>query len=426
MSDFLQQHIEILERRLKESSASPLFAQLAAYYLESGKAEDAVRICDAGLARYPFYSTGHLVKGKALIALQMLKEARRELEFVADFFSKNNEILRLLSSVPLSEDELPVSYMPQQEAQSITVNPGEEISIPESEPTSNFQQTIEHAPAGWGDILEDIQPAENQTQQYKPLLHDEYSLPLAAEPSVAGLGIQEPPVTPSFDFQIPETQQNTWNSPQALPTFEFTPPPSPPAAIPPKPISPDEIASFDVYVTRMRSELTGEDSISLDGFFQKQTTEEIPATFNPPSFGLSESPSEDTFSFPGTTSPLIDSFGATQEEPFAFNPPFASDLPSGEENTIEDLAKKLQGAGRIAPIIDFTQKETPTFSEQDTDIGNDFVTPTLAEIYARQGWYDDAIKAYKTLSRTKPEERENYEKRIQELEELKKQAPSQQ
>ena len=123
---------------------------------------------------------------------------------------------------------------------------------------------------------------------------------------------------------------------------------------------------------------------------------------------------------------MIDSFGATQEEPFAFNPPFASDLPSGEENTIEDLAKKLQGAGRIAPIIDFTQKETPTFSEQDTDIGNDFVTPTLAEIYARQGWYDDAIKAYKTLSRTKPEERENYEKRIQELEELKKQAPSQQ
>ncbi|MBP8975884.1 MAG: hypothetical protein KBG83_04110, partial [Bacteroidetes bacterium] len=394
MSDFLQQHIAVLEQRLKESSVSPLFAQLAAYYLESGRAEDALRICDAGLAHYPFYTTGHLVKGKALVALQMLKEARREFEFVADFFSKNDEILRLLNSVPFGEDEIPVSSKSQEEAQSTMLTLEEEVSIPQSEQTSNYQQPGEQAPAGWGDMLEDIQPAENQTQQYKPSLPDEYSLPLAAEPSAAGLGIQEPQVTPSFDFQIPETQQNPWNSPQALPTFEFTPPTPPPVSVPPKQLSPDEIASFDVYAARVRSELTGENSISLDEFFTKQTIEEIPTTFNPPSFGLSESPAEDTFSFPGTTSPMIDSFGATQEEPLEFNPPFASDVPSGEENSIEDLAKKLQGAGRIAPIIDFTQKETPTFSDQDTDIGNDFVTPTLAEIYARQGWYDDAIKAY--------------------------------
>jgi cytochrome c-type biogenesis protein CcmH/NrfG len=49
-----------------------------------------------------------------------------------------------------------------------------------------------------------------------------------------------------------------------------------------------------------------------------------------------------------------------------------------------------------------------------------FVTPTLAEIYAKQGWFDDAIKAYRTLARSKPAEKERYEKRIAELEELKK------
>jgi len=49
------------------------------------------------------------------------------------------------------------------------------------------------------------------------------------------------------------------------------------------------------------------------------------------------------------------------------------------------------------------------------------VTPTLAEIYAKQGWYDDAIKAYRALAVSKPAEKEKFESRIKELEELKKQ-----
>ena len=65
------------------------------------------------------------------------------------------------------------------------------------------------------------------------------------------------------------------------------------------------------------------------------------------------------------------------------------------------------------------QKEILPASEQDTPTGIGFVTPTLAEIYAKQGWYDDAIKAYKTLAHNKPAEKERYEKRILELEEMK-------
>ena len=80
----------------------------------------------------------------------------------------------------------------------------------------------------------------------------------------------------------------------------------------------------------------------------------------------------------------------------------------------------MQNAGKITPVINFAQKETPAASEQDTPAGMGFVTPTLAEIYAKQGWFDDAIKAYKTLARNKPAEKEKYEKRIAELEELKK------
>jgi cytochrome c-type biogenesis protein CcmH/NrfG len=49
------------------------------------------------------------------------------------------------------------------------------------------------------------------------------------------------------------------------------------------------------------------------------------------------------------------------------------------------------------------------------------VTPTLAEIYVKQGWYDDAIKAYRTLAANKPGEREKFDRRIAEIEEMKKQ-----
>jgi hypothetical protein len=86
---------------------------------------------------------------------------------------------------------------------------------------------------------------------------------------------------------------------------------------------------------------------------------------------------------------------------------------------IGELAEKLKTPKKITPVINFSEKETRKASEAGTDAGSGFVTPTLAEIYAKQGWYDDAIKAYKTLALNKPEEREKYEQRIAELEELK-------
>ena len=91
------------------------------------------------------------------------------------------------------------------------------------------------------------------------------------------------------------------------------------------------------------------------------------------------------------------------------------------QNNIEEIANKLQSAGKITPVIDIAQKETPPASEQDLPVSMGFVTPTLAEIYAKQGWFDDAIKAYKALARNKPGEKERFERRIEELEKLKNQ-----
>jgi tetratricopeptide (TPR) repeat protein len=49
---------------------------------------------------------------------------------------------------------------------------------------------------------------------------------------------------------------------------------------------------------------------------------------------------------------------------------------------------------------------------------DEIVTPTLAEIYADQGAYQEAIRTYKLLVGRKPQERERFEQRIHQLEEI--------
>ena len=105
MIDTAQQHIAMLEKRVGIDAKSPLFAQLAHYYLEAKRTQDALRICDAGLANFPFYTTGHLIKGKALVALNMQAEARREFEFVLDFLPNNETLINLLAQMPPPAEE---------------------------------------------------------------------------------------------------------------------------------------------------------------------------------------------------------------------------------------------------------------------------------------------------------------------------------
>jgi tetratricopeptide (TPR) repeat protein len=49
---------------------------------------------------------------------------------------------------------------------------------------------------------------------------------------------------------------------------------------------------------------------------------------------------------------------------------------------------------------------------------DEIVTSTLAEIYASQGAYQEAIRTYTLLARRRPQEREHFERRIRELEEI--------
>jgi tetratricopeptide (TPR) repeat protein len=97
---------------------------------------------------------------------------------------------------------------------------------------------------------------------------------------------------------------------------------------------------------------------------------------------------------------------------------YLSEEPTEKESTVEFLLKRLQVARRAAPGTEHGQSGAT--DERPASATISIVTPTLAEIYASQGEYDAAIDAYGKLVVQRPQEAERYEKRIAQLEQLKK------
>jgi tetratricopeptide (TPR) repeat protein len=319
--DWLSEEIENLQKRLKKQPRSPLFAQLAAYLLQTGRTEEALKVCDEGLTHHPHYTTAHLVRGKVLLAMKMKAEARREFEFV------NSRLPGIESVVALYE----------QVAAAV-----ESETIVEPAPTKTVRVTKVGAKP---------QPLE------QPFAAEEPAVPQAEEP------------------EVPE------------PTVESTP------------VATEELTP--ILRIGAESEAATEEQQESVQLTVEETYEEFAARMRA--------------EFAGTENTL------TMEEYLSGNP--SGQPAAGSGNAIEELAEKLQSAPKIAPpVIDLSQRATKTATEEASSGPAGFVTPTLAEIYVKQGWYDDAIRAYKSLAATKPEQREEFEKRIREVEEMKKEA----
>jgi tetratricopeptide (TPR) repeat protein len=76
--------IEDLRRRVLKDPASIAFAQLAEEYRRAGDCEEAVRVCEAGLAQHPAYLSARVTLGRALFELGRLDDARTEFLRVLD------------------------------------------------------------------------------------------------------------------------------------------------------------------------------------------------------------------------------------------------------------------------------------------------------------------------------------------------------
>ncbi|HWP83321.1 MAG TPA: tetratricopeptide repeat protein [Bacteroidota bacterium] len=455
MTGSAEQHIQALERHLQIHPTSPLFAQLANHYLEGGRAQEALALCDQGLAQYPHYTTGHLIKGKSLLALKMYAEAKREFELVREFLPFNHTVAELLAKIPADADlELtaPPSDAPAAEQPTAVV---EEPTAPE--PTATEPLAVEHATeaAAESSPFDQLQPPPDlqpQAPAERPEAPEDAfaqlgvsAAPGEAEPAAAaddafgGLDafsqLQSAEPTSGMAAEVPQSSVEPESPFAALEGAEMIPPSTENASSPfgiesgsesatqeppgsePSPFdfggpsraesaptsgrSPfeeipptiGEEESFEQYAARMRAELAGtEETMSFEEYLGGNGVSETESSLAP-----------DEPAPPPSTTP---------------EPPTS---PAAEGTDIESLTEKLQTAKKITPIINLADRTPRPTSDAETPASTGFVTPTLAEIYAKQGWYDDAIKAYRTLIVTKPAEKEKFEKRIKELEELKAQ-----
>lgn len=461
MTQSLHESTPSLEQRLEQEPQSPLFARLASHYLQAGRAQDALRICDEGLATYPFYSTGHLIKGKVLLELKMLAEAKREFEVVHILLPTSELASQLYSSIDLGpstdltaavEPMAAEGYAPPAQEETAPTEAGLQEVVTE-EPVVTQPEQVEPqamtAEGPFGAQQEEAPPQPFET----PRVEEPYSFGVEtpavesqeqSQPEVADYGFGASVETAPAVESAPEVSAAPlMEHPESYAEFkaELTEetPAAEPAAIEPMA---EGLATEPRTVEPTTTEESTAEAEQVPNWFEAFSQLEHPPTETVEPTAEAHAEEEDPFAAfgaeaesPTTEAPIegeaYEEFAARKRmELFGTEDTLSLDeylrTPSGDQPTagtdhIGELAEKLKTPKKITPVINYAEKAPRPASEADTAAGSGFVTPTLAEIYVKQGWYDDAIKAYRALVINKPAEREKFEKRIAEIEEMKKQ-----
>ncbi len=91
--------IDELRRRLEQDPSSITFAQLAEALRRSGRLEEAIETCRAGLDHHPAYLSAHVTLGRALIEQGDLEAAQAELKGVLAAAPENLAAIRGLAEI---------------------------------------------------------------------------------------------------------------------------------------------------------------------------------------------------------------------------------------------------------------------------------------------------------------------------------------
>ncbi len=90
-----------------------------------------------------------------------------------------------------------------------------------------------------------------------------------------------------------------------------------------------------------------------------------------------------------------------------------------EETVNEVLSQSFLEADELNNDIEISEEELKaTQTKKSHDDDNSIITETLAEIYASQNNYEEAIEIYEKLLHSKPEKEDKLKKRIAELKEI--------
>jgi tetratricopeptide (TPR) repeat protein len=346
-----------IENKLERRPHSPLFARLADEYIKIGKFTEAKDLCCSGLQRYPSYSIVHIVLARCYYAEKnypaALEEAYNALAIYPDSQVVKDLIQKSLYGLNPPEPE------PEVPVESI----GPEAQGPEAE-----EEVIQEPLASGGD---DEQAEEPGTEEIPALPNEEP----AGEMIVENI---PPPVESITASPVEEIHE-------AIPVATDSQPAEIEAAADVQPVVEDRVEESTQPFWTVSS-----DPVNVE------TVQSPEAKLEP-------------------HAEIVEQTETINEE--------AAERPVEPETEV--IAPKAeQQIQQEETVNKFEEPEAPQVLQQSETVEEDIEEPTdgriisqtLAEIYVRQGVYDEAILTYKLLKRRRPELAAKYDERIKELE----------
>ena len=375
------------------------FAPLANEFRKSGDAEQAVMICEEFLPQQPGHMSGHIVYGQALFDLGRLDDARTVFETALTLDPENLIALRHLGDIARSHGDLESARQWYQrvleadprneEVQSLiaAVSPQEAAATPaapareeQAPPPGSFLEPATTT------IIEQSTTVELATP-FEPAATVPPPLPPTPPPEAESL----------LDLDVldePAIETGASSRADGFEAMEFTPPPANAASE-----LADHLETSDFTApTSSVAPLEGLEETALGAFDARAEVAPPP----PPLPDLEPLPEMQPASAAGPVSELAlaATTGLAPESTAADEPPV--DIPP---EVIAAEAELIDAREEVAAQPPAPPRVTPS---------QPFVTETMAELYMKQGFHDQALDVYKLLLAASPDN-QHLRERVAEL-----------
>lgn len=341
--------VKFLEKYLEEHPDSLLFARLAHAYLETDRIDEAIKLCEEGLTRHPYYVTGHMVLGKCYLAKQLYdqaeKEFKRVLLFDPKYLAAHKYYGDLMRAIGWEKTAI------QNYKKILQIDPFEEWA----------QQAV-------GDYIIEAETPETTTEKEEVEGQKEESETITFEPEKSG---EEPgqeetvtlekvaPVT-----ENPEEEDFLFNEGESTKTEELT--------------------NFEEF--QLDDQETEKFSTILDDIFKDEIED--------------EEKSEQRSSLTETQTVQKESLTQSEQKGTDETP----------ENILTTLESEQEPPIKTQKVEETKKQEQKDEDTNQKTSGDKIITPTLGEIYAAQGQYSKAIHVFETLLKKHPDNQEYLQK----------------
>ncbi len=430
MSKAEVESLETLQVSLQQNPDSLTFARVADALMNTGRLDEAIRICEEGIRRHPYYVTGHMVLGKCYMQKKYYDQAEKEFKRVLLYDPKYlaahryyGDLMReigwdntcemsyrkILHIDPLDQN---VQNLVEEFARKAETNkPAAPASLPASAPRETA------APP---------RPSKPQAAREAPVIAAEkIPRPVPAAPPAPPAARMPQPEAPNGDLEIPMVKR-----------------PAPAAAEPKTPsLTKSDEARFSSILDDIFQDEMMDDNASGVAAFQRGKSD--PAALPPAAEPKHEeaAPEEDSSWKPTAKSEKLGAEVKSTNSPVPKTEPTKTDLPIPLPSTpsrrrpvaldidLDELAAAEERVWAPAPmerrptesLAPLSQKSSASAKTADSETlslaglrdasGRDkIVTPTLGEIYAAQGQYAKAIGVFELLSKKDPANRSYREK----------------